>query len=60
LLELVAALLAVMRSINNFFNSADALKVTGDAHLCEEIYCPLKARELALALRSKGAVALDM
>jgi cytochrome bd-type quinol oxidase subunit 2 len=58
LLKLIAVLLAVMRGINNFFDSAYALEVAGDAHLLKEIYGPLHARELALALRSKGAVAL--
>jgi hypothetical protein len=59
LLKLVTALLAVMRSINDFFDSADALEVAGDAHLLKEIHGPLHTRELALALGSKGAVALD-
>jgi hypothetical protein len=59
LLELVAALLAVMHSINNFFNSTDALEVAGDTYLLEEIHSPLHTRELALAFRSKGVVALN-
>jgi hypothetical protein len=59
LLKLVAALLAVMRSINDFFNSANALKVVGDAHLLEEIHSPLHTQELTLALRSKGVVTLN-
>jgi hypothetical protein len=58
LLELVAALLAVMRSINDFFDGANALEVAGDAHLLKEIHGPLHAQELALAFRSKGAIAL--
>jgi hypothetical protein len=59
LLELVAALLAVMRSINDFFDDADALEVPGDTHLLKEIHSPLHTRELALALGSKGAVTLN-
>jgi hypothetical protein len=53
------ALLAMMQSINDFFDSANALEVAGNAHLLEEIHSPLHMRELSLALRSKGAVALD-
>jgi hypothetical protein len=59
LLKLVPLLLAVMRSINDFFDGTNALKVPGDTHLLKEIHSPLEARELALALRSKGAVTLD-
>jgi hypothetical protein len=33
LLELVVALFAVMRSINDFFNSANTLEVAEDAYL---------------------------
>jgi hypothetical protein len=53
-------LLAVMRSINDFFDCVNVLEVPGHAHLLKEIYSPLHTWELALALRSKGAVALNM
>jgi hypothetical protein len=49
----------MMRSINNFFDGANALEVLGNAHLLEEIHGPLNTRELALALRSKGVITLD-
>jgi hypothetical protein len=58
LLELVAALLAVMRGINDFFDGANVLEVVGDTHLLEEIHSLLHTRELALVFRSKGAVTL--
>jgi hypothetical protein len=60
LLKLVAALLAVMHSINDFFDSANALKVVGDTHLLKEIHGPLHTWELAFALGSKGAIALNL
>jgi cytochrome bd-type quinol oxidase subunit 2 len=60
LLKLIAALLAMMRSINNFFDSANTLEVPRDAHLLKEIHGPLHTRELALAFRSKRAITLNM
>jgi hypothetical protein len=59
LLELVAALLAIMCSINDFFNCANALEVVENAHLLKKIHGPLHVRELALALGSKRAIALN-
>jgi hypothetical protein len=48
-----------MCSINNFFDSANVLEVAEDTHLLKEIYSLLHMRELALAFRSKRAVALN-
>jgi hypothetical protein len=48
-----------MHGINDFFDCADVLNVPGDTHLLKEIHGPLETRELALALRSKEAIALD-
>jgi hypothetical protein len=62
LLKLVVVLLAlaVMCGINNFFKRVNALKVSGDTYLLKEIHCPLEIWELALVLRSKEAITLDM
>jgi hypothetical protein len=60
LLELVVVLLAMMCSINDFFDCTDALKVPGHAHLYKGIHSLLKMWELALALKSKGAIALNV
>jgi hypothetical protein len=59
LLKLVATLLAMMCSINDFFNRTDAFEVLGHAHLCEEIHSPLKIWKLALAFRSKEVITLN-
>jgi hypothetical protein len=54
LLKPVAALLAVMRSINDFFDRMDALEVPRHTYLCKEIHCLLEAWKLALAFRGRA------
>jgi hypothetical protein len=60
LLKLIPLLLlAVMNSVNNFFDCINVLEVLEHTYLQKKIHCLLEAGELALVFESKGVVVLN-